>query len=41
MNIFESLENLNVSEECFDDIINIVEEIINQLNDTTIQSMRD
>lgn len=28
MDIFESLENLNVSEECFDEIINIVEEII-------------
>lgn len=26
MNIFESLENLNVSEECFDDIIGLVEE---------------
>ena len=30
MNIFESLENLNVSEECFENIINIVEEIINE-----------
>ena len=29
MDIFESLENLNVSEECFDDIINMVEEILN------------
>ena len=25
MNIFESLENLNVSEECFNDIVDIVE----------------
>ena len=25
MNIFENLENLNVSEECFNDILNIVE----------------
>ena len=31
MDIFESLENLNVSEECFDDIIGIVEEILNEL----------
>lgn len=28
MDIFESLENLNVSEECFDDIMDIVEEIV-------------
>ena len=28
MNIFESLENLNVSEECFDDIMDIVEDLI-------------
>lgn len=28
MDIFESLENLSVSEECFDDIINIVEEYL-------------
>ena len=27
MNIFESLENLNVSEECFDEIMGIVEDI--------------
>ena len=32
MNIFESLENLNVSEECFNDIVGIVEEIINERN---------
>lgn len=30
MNIFESLENLNVSEECFDDILNIVEDLLNE-----------
>ena len=29
MNIFENLENLQVSEECFDDIMGIVEEILN------------
>ena len=30
MDIFESLENLNVSEECFEDIIGIVEEYISE-----------
>ena len=35
MNIFENLENLNVSEECFNDIIGIVEEIINELKAPT------
>lgn len=36
MNILESLENLNVSEECFDSIMDIVEEILNEdeLHDT-------
>ena len=28
MDIFESLENLNVSEECFDEIVGIVEEML-------------
>ena len=32
MGIFESLENLNVSEECLNDILNIVEEYINERN---------
>ena len=32
MTIFESLENLNVSEECFNDIIIIVEEYINEVS---------
>ena len=36
MNIFESLENLNVSEECFNDVMEIVEEIINELKNDTI-----
>ena len=31
MSIFESLESLNVSEECFDDIMGIVEEIIDEI----------
>ena len=45
MNIFESLENLNVSEECFNDIVSIVEEIINEsptvsdLTSATIKSI--
>lgn len=30
MDIFESLESLNVSEECFDDIMGIVEELLNE-----------
>ena len=36
MDIFEQLENLNVSEECFDDILDIVEELLNEdeLHDT-------
>jgi len=38
MNIFESLEELNISEECFEDIINIVEEYINELKDKTVMS---
>lgn len=32
MDIFESLENLSISEECFNDIISIVEEYINELS---------
>lgn len=32
MNIFESLENLNVSEECFDEIMGIVENIVSAIN---------
>ena len=38
MNILESLENLNVSEECFDEIMGIVEEIINELDKSTLKS---
>ena len=33
MSIFENLENLNVSEECFNSIMDIVEEIINEVSD--------
>ena len=32
MDIFESLENLNVSEECFDDIMGIVEGILGAID---------
>ena len=32
MSIFEDLENLNVSEECFDDIMGIVEELIHEVS---------
>ena len=31
MSIFESLENLNVSEECFDDIMGIVEDLLSSV----------
>ena len=31
-NIFENLENLPISEECFNDIMNMVEEIINEVS---------
>ena len=41
MSIFESLENLNVSEECFNDIVEIVEEIINELKISTVDSAFD
>lgn len=30
MDIFESLEELNVSEECFEDILNIVEDLLSE-----------
>lgn len=32
MSIFEELESLNVSEECFDDIMNIVEDLLSEGN---------
>ena len=41
MDIFESLENLNVSEECFNDIMGIVEEIINERNKENRQKKKD
>ena len=33
MSIFESLENINVSEGCFNDIVALVEEYINEISD--------
>lgn len=33
MNIFESLENLNISEECFEEIMGIVEDLLNEVSD--------
>lgn len=38
MSIFENLENLNVSEKCFNDIMGIVEEVINELRDNTVDA---
>lgn len=40
MNIFESLENLNISEECFEDIIALVEDILTPKNNE-LKSPRD
>lgn len=33
MNIFESLENLGVSEECFEDIVTMVEAMLSETSD--------
>ena len=41
MDIFESLENLNVSEECFDDIMGIVEEILLERNQENKQKKKE
>lgn len=41
MNIFESLENLSVSEECFDEIMGLVEEVINEVSDKWKQNCKD
>ena len=35
MDIFESLENLNVSEECFEDIVRLVEELLSEKYEVT------
>ena len=39
MDIFESLENLNVSEECFQSILSIIEEYINETSKDTILNL--
>ena len=39
-NVFESLENLNVSEKCYNDIMNIVEEIINEVSKDTVEKAK-
>jgi hypothetical protein len=39
MDIFESLENINISEECFNSIMSIVEEYINELDDETVDKL--
>ena len=41
MSIFEDLENLNVSEECFDNIVDIVEKYINELEEKDIERAVD
>ena len=41
MSIFENLENLNVSEECFNSIMDIVEEIIYETSAEKIQAVAD
>ena len=38
MDIFESLENLNISEECFNDILALVEEYVNEIWSGTSKS---
>ena len=40
MKIFESLENLNVSEECLSNIVSLVEEYINEISDDFIAKRR-
>ena len=39
MNIFESLENLHVSEGCFSHIIELVEEFINEISKDTADAV--
>ena len=40
MDIFESLENLNVSEECFEDIVGLVEMYLNELHAPTPETAK-
>ena len=39
--IFESLQNLSISEECFNSIMNIIEEHINELEEKDIDRVVD
>ena len=41
MGTFESLENLDVSEDCYCNILKLVEEYINELRDETIRNASD
>lgn len=42
MSIFENLEQLNVSEECFSDIMGIVEDLLNEdIYDVVLKSVDD
>ena len=41
MDIFESLENLDVSEECFNNIMSIVEEVINEVSKDYLNDKRE
>lgn len=40
MNVLESLENLNISEKCFQDIMSIVETYINEVSDKFIEKRK-
>lgn len=41
MNIFESLENINVSEGCFNEIVTLVEEYINEISHETVNKVQN
>ena len=41
MGVIEILESLNISESCYKDILNLVEEYINELKDGTYRRMKD
>ena len=41
MCIFENLENLNVSEKCYNSILLLIESYINELDDGTYRRTRD
>lgn len=41
MNIFENLSNLNVSKRCYNSILFLIEEYINELDDGTYRRAKD